>query len=125
MNKIFNIWGRDFNLQIVFDCYKGETVSKEQNDALRLFVENPQLINDAKDAVIAYCIENNRAEIGSDKIENIFKYVIPQSIYIQRAPDNVHTVGLMCAYKFNPDDGLAVVFKSEKFFKVGTQNIII
>ena len=124
MNKTLNIWSRDFNLEIYFDCYAGETVSIEQKETLDLFLKNPQLISDAKEKVISYCLKHNAAEIG-DTIENIFKYVIPQYIYVQKSPDKAHVIGLMCAYRFNPDDGLAVVFRNESFYEVGSQDIII
>lgn len=124
MNKTLNIWGRDFDLEIYFDCYTGEKISIEQKEALDLFLQNPQLISEAKEKVIAYCLKRNAAEIGGT-IENIFKYVIPQSIYVQKSPDNARVVGLMCAYRFNPEDGLAVVFRNEAYHEVGSQNIII
>ena len=124
MNKTLNIWGRDFDLEIYFDCYTGEKISIEQKEALDLFLQNPQLISEAKEKVIAYCLKRNAAEIGGT-IENIFKYVIPQSIYVQKSPDNAHVVGLMCAYRFNPEDGLAIVFRNETYHEVGSQNIII
>ena len=124
MNKTLNIWGRDFDLEIYFDCYAGETVSDNQKEALELFLQKPQLISEAKDKVIDYCLKRDAAEIGG-AIENIFKYVIPQSIYVQKSPDKAHVVGLMCAYRFNPEDGLAVVFRNEAYYEVGSQNIII
>ena len=124
MNKTLNIWGRDFDLEIYFDCYTGEKISIEQKEALDLFLQNPQLISEAKEKVIAYCLKRNAAEIGGT-IENIFKYVIPQSIYVQKSPDNARVVGLMCAYRFNPEDGLAIVFRNETYHEVGSQNIII
>ena len=124
MNKTLNIWGRDFDLEIYFDCYAGETISIEQKEAVDLFLQNPQLISEAKEKVIAYCLKRNAAEIGGT-IENIFKYVIPQSIYVQKSPDNARVIGLMCAYRFNPEDGLAIVFRNETYYEVGSQNIII
>lgn len=124
MNKKIIVWGREFDLSINFDIYANECITETQNKALENFLCRPDLIENAKEKVIAYCLKHNGNEIGSS-IENIFKYVIPQSIYIQRAPDNTRTVGLMCAYKFNPDDGLAIVFKDEKLIAVGSQNIIL
>ena len=75
MNKTLNIWGRDFDLEIYFDCYTGETISIEQKKALDLFLQNPQLISEAKEKVITYCLKRNAAEIGGT-IENIFKYLL-------------------------------------------------
>ena len=126
MNKQkINIWGRDFELEVVYDCYEGEDVLPVQTDALNQFLRVPDLIDTSKVKVIEYCLSRNSAEIGSNTIENIFKFVMPKSIYVQRSTDNSHIVGLMCDYRFNIDDGIAVVFKNEKFDAVGSQNIIL
>jgi len=126
MNKQkINVWGRDFELEVVFDCYEGEEVLPLQKDTLQRFLTSPDIIQNTKSEVEKYCIERNADDIETQTIENIFKYVIPKSIYIQRTKDNSRVVGIMCAYKFNIDDGIAVVFKNEKFDRVGSQNIIL
>jgi hypothetical protein len=126
MNKQkITIWGREFELDIVFDCYKGESVLPAQTDALDKFLKKEELINLAKSSVESYCIKRDSELIGATAIDNIFKYVIPESIYIQRAKDDKHIVGLMCKYKFDIDNGLAVVFENEKFKTVGTQDEIL
>jgi len=126
MNKQkINVWGRDFELEVVFDCYEGEEVLPLQKDTLQRFLTSPDIIQNTKSEVEKYCIERNIDDIETQTIENIFKYVIPKSIYIQRTKDNSRVVGIMCAYKFNIDDGIAVVFKNEKFDRVGSQNIIL
>ena len=58
-------------------------------------------------------------------ITNIFKYVKPKSIYIERSSNDERKIGILCAYKFNPDDGMAIVFKNETFFMIGTEDIIL
>ena len=127
MNKQkLNVWGRDFELEVVFDCYEGEEILPTQNDALKEFlVSSGDLVQKAKRDVEEYCLKHNAEDIGSSSIENIFKYVIPKSIYIQRTTTGSHVVGLMCAYKFDAENGIAVVFKNEKLDKVGTQNIML
>ena len=126
MNKQkINVWGRDFELEVVFDCYEGEEDLPLQKDTLQRFLTSPDIIQNTKSEVEKYCIERNIDDIETQTIENIFKYVIPKSIYIQRTKDNSRVVGIMCAYKFNIDDGIAVVFKNEKFDRVGSQNIIL
>ena len=126
MNKQpLTIWGRDFELDIVFDCYRGENILPAQTDALNKILQNIDLINQAKSSVEAYCIQRDSESIQSKVIENIFKYVIPKSLYIQRTKDNKRVVGLMCNYKFDAEHGLVVVFENEKLKGVGNQDLVL
>ncbi len=127
MNKQkMSIWGREFELEVIFDCYTGEEVLTAQQDALAEFLSAAgKLIGEAKQSVEEYCIKHNADEIGSATIGNIFKYVMPKSLYVQRTVDGSHVVGLMCAYKFDADKGIAIVFKNRSLEKIGTQNIIL
>lgn len=119
-----NVWGREFALAIEFDCYEGETVLPEQVAALSDFLAQNNLIDSSEQKVKDYCLATDPEKIGSNTIENIFKYVIPKSLFVKRREDS-HVVALMCNYRFNPDDGLAIVFQNEEFSKIGTQNIIL
>ena len=126
-NKIeLEIWGRKLPLKIEYDCYDGEELLPAQQTALKQFIENPSLIDGSLNAVKQYCLELDGSEIADGKIENIFKYVVPQSIFVKR-PSNVEepSIGLMCAYRFNEDDGIAIVFTAGKFIEVGTQNSLL
>lgn len=119
-----DLWGRNFDLDLNFDCYTGEEILESQNDAIKAFLDSNDTINDSLDIVKNYCLSKNKAEIGSEDIENIFKFVIPKYIFIQRN-EKEHIVSLMCNYRFDPEDGIAVVFKNEHFFKIGKQDIIL
>ena len=55
---------------------------------------------------------------------NIFKYVMPYSLYVRRSASSDRYVGLMCKYRFNPEDGLAVLFKNEELYDIGTSDIL-
>ena len=79
------------------------------------------LIEASKDTVVQYCLKKNKREIGSDKITNIFKYVIPESIFVTRDC----RVAIMCRYKFDAEHGIAVVYKQGKLKEVGNQDIIL
>ncbi|MDR0906780.1 MAG: hypothetical protein LBN00_11540 [Oscillospiraceae bacterium] len=136
MNKQkLNVWGRDFELEVVFDCYEGESVLPVQKEALENFLAKSKIItdekvmvsiiSDVKAAVVEYCLKRNAEEIGMSTIDNIFKYVMPKSLYVQRTTDDSRVVGLMCAYKFDVDNGIAVVFKNEQFVNVDSQNAIL
>lgn len=92
-----NVWGSEVELEVVVDCYEGEE----------------------------YCLRRNAEDIGSPSIDNAFKYVVTKSICVYRTTDGSHVVGLMFAYKFNIENGIAVVFNNEKLDKVGTKDAFI
>ena len=72
-----------------------------------------------------YCYITNRSDITEKEISNIFKYVKPKAIYIKRDSVDERRVAIICSYRFNPDDGMAIVFKNEAFFQIGSENIIL
>ena len=123
--QTLTIWGREFELDIVFDCYKGESVLPAQTNALNRFLQNKELISQIKSNVELYCLKRDAEIIGTTVIDNIFKYVIPKSIYIQRTNDDRRVVGLLCNYKFDMEHGLAIVFENEQLKTVGTQDEIL
>ena len=91
-----------------------------------MFIEKASsLLDAALPKVKQYCLEVNRHEIPEDKIANIFKYVKPKTLFIKRTTESIRKVAVICAYKFNPDDGLAIVFENEEISDIGTENIII
>lgn len=121
-----DIWGRKLEINIVYDVYQDECVLEKQTVAYEKFLENaPTLLSVAETEVKKYCLRMNKDDITEKEISNIFKYVKPKSLYIKRCAGDDRVVALMCAYRFNPDDGIAVVFKNEKFDDIGTENIII
>lgn len=124
-NKVVNIWGRDFDLEIIFDCYSGEEVLPTQKEALEKFLEAKGIIEDSKTSVEKYCLKWNKEDINSETIDNIFKYVKPKSLFIKRTDDNTRVVAILCAYKFYSDNKIAVVFTNEKFDKVVIDDEII
>lgn len=127
MSKVsLNIWGRPLDLDIEYDCYEGEEILDSQKKAYELFVNrSSELFETAYFEAVNYCYKTNRADIVEDKIDNIFKYVKPKAIYIKRGTFDERKVAIICAYKFNPDDGMAIVFRNEKFWEIGSENIIL
>lgn len=127
MSKVsLNIWGRPLDLDIEYDCYEGEEILDSQKKAYELFVNrSSELFETAYFEAVNYCYKTNRADIAEDKIDNIFKYVKPKAIYIKRGTFDERKVAIICAYKFNPDDGLAIVFRNENFWEIGSENIIL
>lgn len=117
------IWGRELEMPVVFDCYENEDVLPEQRDALKRLLDTEE-IEASKPAVEKYCLDMNRQEIGEQGITNIFKYVMPCGLYVRRSASPDRYVGLMCKYRFNPEDGLAILFKNEALCDIGTSDIL-
>lgn len=115
-----NIWGREFELEVIYDCYEGEDVLPLQKEAFETFSKNSELLSASKSNIEQYCLEKNKEEIGADQVDNIFKYVLPECIFIKRDG----RIALMCRYKFD-DHGIAIVFKNKKIAEIGTRDIIL
>lgn len=121
-----NIWNREFDIDICYDVYSGEEILPVQQETLNLFLENYEsILQSALESVKKYCVETDGEDKGFNSVENIFKYVIPTTLYIKRPQSNERIVALLCDYRFNPDDGLAIVFKNNIFEMIGTENIIL
>ena len=118
------IWGREFEIEIKYDCYTSEEVEDSQKEALSSFLKSQNAVAESLERVKNYCLKNNKADIKSDVIENIFKYVAPKYLYVTRSSQK-HIVAIMCNYKFDLENGIAVVFENEKFSKIGTQDIVL
>lgn len=116
-----SIWNREFDLKVLYDCYVGEQVLEEQKEALNKFAADKKTIESSKIFTEKYCLSQNKNEIGADEIDNIFKYVIPESIFVKRDC----RVAIMCRYKFDTEHGIAVVFYNGKFSEVGSQDIVL
>lgn len=115
------IWNRDFDLKVIYDCYAGEQVLDEQKEALKNFSSNKKTIESSKDVVEKYCLSQNKDEIGADEIDNIFKFIQPESIFVKRDCQ----VAILCKYKFDAEHGVAIVFKDGLVAEVGNQDIIL
>ncbi len=125
MNKInISIWGRDFELGLEYDCYSNEGILPTQEKAVEMIIANKKCIEDSLTAVKNYCMKNNNGELKEKVINNIFKYVIPKYLYVKR-DDNKRVVAIMCNYKFDMENGIAIVFENEGFVTIGKQDIIL
>ncbi|WP_033154917.1 DUF6985 domain-containing protein [Pseudobutyrivibrio ruminis] len=124
MSKIkLNIWGRNFDLPMSVKTFKGKEPTDVQKEAVAKFEANTDMIGTAQNEVEKYILANGLKENGIDKVDNIFKYVIPKAIVVPKAKNRV--VGLICNFKFDEEHGLAVVFENEKFKKIGAQDIVL
>ena len=124
MNKTMTIWGRQYDLPVVFDCFDNEEVLPIQEQALKEFLKAENTIQESKNQLEKYILNDEYAKIEGDSIDNIFKYVIPTDIYIPRTPEK-RTVALLCDYRFDGEHGIAIVFENEQFKEIGEQDIVL
>lgn len=118
-----NIWDRSFSLAVCYECYPGEKVLDEQKEALELFLDSDKAIADSRTKVEKYILKNYADDVKASAIENIFRYVMPKSLYV---PHDTHrTVAILCNFKFDAEHGLAVVFEKGKLKEIGAQDIIL
>ena len=65
-----------------------------------------------------------RGKFINIKKDNIFSYIKPDYLFVKR-DDECPRVALMCKYRYEPENGLAIVYSSDGKAKVGIQDIIL
>ena len=119
--QILNIWNRDFEIDITYEIFSDKPVTEKQKaiaDGLSAVDFSESL-----EGVIKYIKKYNSRDLGEDRIDNIFRYVIPKRIYITQSEEEEFAI--MCNYKFDMEHGIAVVYKGGKFKEAGPQDIIL
>lgn len=126
MNRVkINIWSREFELDIKYDCFEDEEeLLPEQENAVIELLKYRYVIDHSLENLKEYCLEKNSDKYSNGNIDNIFKYVIPAYLYVMRT-DKDRSVAVVCHYKYDLEHGIAVVFKNEKLSKIGTMDIIL
>ena len=115
------IWNREFNLDIIYQRYPGEEITASQESTANTITKIN--FNSSLNAVKDYILENNQDELGRDEVTNVFRYVMPNRIFITRSDRNLFAIA--CNYKFDLEHGLAVIFENGIFKEVGPLDLII
>ena len=124
MNKLsVTIWNREFDLDVSYSCYPGETITDVQKLAARDFPKYEDNISSSLKEVKAYVEATNDNDLKATDMDNIFKCVMPKTIFIPRTEEKV--VAILCDYKFDMENGIAIVFEDGKLKTIGTQDIIL
>ena len=118
------IWDKKFAINIVYDCYSGEKITRNQIKAFERFCDNLQWLENAKNEFLKYCKNDVNNDFNNLKKDNIFSYIKPESIFIKRDDINCR-VALMCKYRYDQEHGLAIVFDKNGNITIGIQDIII
>ena len=124
MSKVkIPIWGRSFELSVIYDKCSGEEVLDSQRDAIEDFLEDCPA-DQAKSKVEEYVINHAGAKLPQANIDNIFKYVMPKSIYVLRN-SKLGDVAILCNYKFDMEHGLAIIFGKGKLKAIDAQDAVL
>ena len=122
-NMSIDIWGRTFKLPVVIKQFKGMDISDTQRQAVANFKKNVTISDSLKEKVEAYILNNGLKENGINTVDNIFKYVMPISVYVPKEKRRI--VAILCNYKYDMEHGLAIVFENEEYKQVGPQDMVL
>ena len=123
-NCNITIWDRAFELSVIYECYSGEEVLASQRESLAMLEENVQEVADSLEAVKEYVRETSAGQLGEDRMENIFRYVMPKTIFVPHTEKH-RLAAILCHYKFDMEHGMAVVFEDGKLKEIGQEDIAL
>lgn len=125
MNNIqMKIWGRDFSLDIYYKIYRGEEITDHQTKALECYINAQEAIDNSLANVVAYIEENYKEFLQTGTVDNIFKYVIPKTIYVSN-DNSKRIIILLCDFRFDIEHGIGIVFEDEKASIVASQDELL
>ncbi len=125
-NRMLTIWGMERQINILFDCYDDEEITDSQEKAYDDFIKNIENNQElAYKAVEKYCIEYYPEDIPKEGFDNIFRYLVPDVIYIKRDKQSRGVIGFICKFKFDMENGLAVRFVDGAVEAVGPNQIVL
>ena len=124
--KTYNIWGRDCKVKVIFDCYKGEEIDNIQKEAISDFESNVQRYAQlGLKEIKKYILKNYRSDIEDPDLSNIFKYAVPKTLFVSKDPSNKKVIGLICHFKFDDENNIAIKYVNGKVVGVGGEQIIL
>lgn len=124
MSKVkLEIWGRTFELSVIYDKCTGEEILESQKSAAEVFFEAAPY-DQAKSKVEKYIAKQNKDKLPQTGVDNIFKYVMPKSIYVLR-DSKVGDVAILCNYKFDMEHGLALIFSKGTLKSIDAQDSVL
>ena len=118
-----SLWGRKLQLKVSFDCLEGEEITSSQEQALDSLFDHWSGAEASLDAVKEYCEKNSNGQVQAKDIDNVFKYVVPRSIFVMREPEGC--VALMCDFRFELEHGMAIVLRNGKLDKITDQDGVV
>lgn len=120
-NIELKLWGRSFNLPIAYDWFEDEEeLLPSQKEAITILSSDNQVIDTVLPNVKKYVLQFNS---DKNEVDNIFKYIIPQKIYVLRKEEPSFAV--FCDFKFDLEHGIAIVFENNSFSKIVPQDDVL
>lgn len=125
-DREYEMWGRSCKVNLVFDCYAGEEIDVVQEETIADFEANiEQYTQCGLKAIKKYIVENYKNIIDDETIPNVFKYVVPKTVYVSKDPSKKKVIGILCHFRFDDEYGLAVKFVDGQVAEVGGEHIIL
>ncbi len=120
-NIELKIWGRSLNLPVAYDWFEDEEeLLPSQKEVITILSSDNQVMDTVLPNVKKYILQFNS---GKNEVDNIFKYIIPQKIYVLRKEKPSFAV--LCDFKFDLEHGIAIVFENNSFSKIVPQDDIL
>lgn len=82
-NLNIEIWGRNYDLRVEYDCYDNETVTDAQLRAVEGLSAHPELISVSKEQVEDFCREQVQQDFENNKKDNVFSYIKPEYLFVK------------------------------------------
>lgn len=121
----YNFLNRVISLKISFDVFDNEEISLLQNKAYNQFMDNIQeIFIKSYDGLKDYCNKNYNIEIDET---NFYKFIMPKQIYIKRESKDKEycKFAILCNFKEDIENGLAIVWVNNEIEEIGMQDIIL
>ena len=118
-----NIWGRKFELPVMIKQYDGEEITEIQKETVEKFQHCEEVLNASKQSIEQYILENGLRNHNIYEVDNIFKYVMPKSFYVPNAEKRV--IVLFCNFKYDLENGIALIFEDEKLKEIGPEDLAL
>ena len=123
MSKVnIKIWDRDFEIEVEYYGQLEDEMTKQQKDSLNEFLESGKAVDNSLKELKSYVYQTSNGNLNNDDIDNIFRFVMPKYLYIPKKKD---TIAIMCNYKFDMENGIAVVFEKGKLKCIGAEDVIL
>ena len=123
-NVKVSIWGRPFDLKVSYDHFDDDVIPSDMVEARDRMLASWDSVEAALDDVKKYCLEHNGDEVeqlyGTRSIDNVFRIAVPDCLYVLPSLDE-RKVALMLNYRFDLEEGLALLFANEALVSIGPQ----
>lgn len=121
-----DVWGRKIEVLITLSCFSNEDITDSQRETYSWFKDNLSLVFEkTKLAIVPYCIQKNAEELSNAEFDNMYKYVKLKNILFAQDTKHCKKIALLFNYKFDKENGIAVVFENGEVKKIGMQDIAL